>query len=129
MPKRPTSAAILAANLKGLMAKAPDLNSQPKVAKRTNGEVSQATISNILRGQGNATLKNIDALADVFRVPAWLLMHPNLETIDLELLQLLQQLPHDRSQRVRGMIDAAFGVTSEAPAPSLHEPPARYTNR
>ena len=59
---------VLAKRLRDLMDKRPDLETQEKVAKRSN--VAQTTVGRILRGSVAATLDNVEAIAGAFGVPA-----------------------------------------------------------
>lgn len=69
---------VLAQNLRALMARTPDLDSQPKVAARSG--VGQRTVGRILLGQVAATIDTLDALANAFGMSAWELLDPTLST-------------------------------------------------
>lgn len=70
---------LLAGNVKKLMAISPDRDSQEKVAAGAKGQISQKTVSNVLRATGpDPTLSTLEALSKSFRVPSWALLHPTL---------------------------------------------------
>jgi len=59
---------IVARNLAALMSQHSHLNSQAKVAGQSDA-VSSATVGRICRGEVDATIETIGALANVFQVP------------------------------------------------------------
>lgn len=75
---------VLATNLQALMSRYPDLDSQTKIAARTNKpggkKVAQTSISNMLNPNSmvTPTLENIEAIAVAFGLQAWQLLHPTL---------------------------------------------------
>lgn len=69
---------IVAERLSGLMKTFPQLNTQPKLAKRSG--VGQTTIGRILRGEVDANSKTLEALATPFGVPIGYLYGDGNET-------------------------------------------------
>lgn len=68
---------LLAENLQKLMEADPNLDSQPKLAKRAG--VAQKTISNLLNADGpSPRLEIVHLVAKAFRMPVWRLLHPTL---------------------------------------------------
>lgn len=67
----------LAANLRLLMEER-DL-SQSALAQKSKGSVSQKTISNMLKADGDhhPRVDNIEAVADVLQIDSWLLLLPH----------------------------------------------------
>lgn len=79
-----TAKQVLAANLRALMGGDPGLNSQTKIASRAQKaggkKVAQTSVSNMLNPNSriSPTLENIEAIACVFGLQAWQLLHPTL---------------------------------------------------
>lgn len=79
-----TAKQILASNLSALMAMREDVKTQQKLAAKASKaggrKVAQTTISNMLNPEENPspTLRNIEAVAAVFSLQAWQLLHPTL---------------------------------------------------
>lgn len=71
---------VLANNLKRLMDRKPDLESGPKLERRSH--VAQKTISNVLAGRHDTQLSTIEKLAKSFGLQAYHLLIP-LEDEDL----------------------------------------------
>lgn len=69
----------LAKNLRELMEQSPDLDSHAKLAKRA--KVGSGSIGYMLDPDGgNPTLHNIAKVAQVWKLEAWQLLHPELPT-------------------------------------------------
>lgn len=67
--------AVLAHNVQHLLSTHATLNTQMKLAQKAG--VGQSTISRILKGDAQTTLKTLDAIAGVFKVsPSALLLPP-----------------------------------------------------
>lgn len=81
---RKTAKQVLAANLRALMDGTPELDSQMKIAARAQKaggkKVAQTSISNMLNPNSRVspTLENLEAVASVFGLQAWQLLHPTL---------------------------------------------------
>lgn len=98
-----TAKQILAGNLKALMEARPELNSQPKIAAKASkaegrkNKVAQTTVSNMLNPNSvtSPSLRNIEAVASVFGLQAWQLLHPTLgnETVAAEVVARLVAAP------------------------------------
>lgn len=82
------AARALAENLRALMNATPDLNSQPKVGKRS--KIDQRTVGRILNCENSPTLKQIDALAEAFGLLPWQLLVPNLDPANVPAVSLTQ---------------------------------------
>lgn len=78
------SARSLAQNLRVLMDAHPDLDSNPKLGKKTKLGVS--AISRLLNGH-NATLETLDRIAEAFHVQTWQLLMPGLDPKNLPVVQ------------------------------------------
>lgn len=65
---------VLAANLRRLMASKPDLESGPKLQKKS--KVAQKTISNVLAGRHDTQLSTIEKLARPFGFEAYQILIP-----------------------------------------------------
>jgi transcriptional regulator with XRE-family HTH domain len=63
------TAKVLAENLNALMAFHPNLNSNPKLAKKM--EVSTATISRLRNAEVDANLSTVELIAKAFDVDVW----------------------------------------------------------
>jgi transcriptional regulator with XRE-family HTH domain len=72
---RPTVGKTLADNLKALMQRRDW--SQAQLADKSG--VSQRHISNVLRAQTSSSVESVDALANAFGLPGWLLLIPGLD--------------------------------------------------
>ena len=79
-----TAKQILAANLQALMNARADLKTQGKIAAKASKaggkKVAQTSISNMLKPESpfSPTLANVEAVASVFGLQAWQLVHPTL---------------------------------------------------
>jgi transcriptional regulator with XRE-family HTH domain len=58
---------LLARNLRALMESHPTLNTQQKVARKAG--IAQASVSRVLRLEQAVTLRQLESLADAFKVP------------------------------------------------------------
>lgn len=117
-----TAQRTLAENLGRLMLGNPDVNSQPKLARRTHGQVSQRTVSNMLDPEGNTTLRNLQAVADALRVPAWMLLHPSVSLLDAELLETLASLAPSDLHKLRQLLPVMFSQDQADSVASLPTP-------
>lgn len=72
---------ILSANLKRLMLHAENPSSGPaveKAARLLGLSIGRTTVTRYSHAAGNPTLDHLEALAKVFGVEAWQLLHPTL---------------------------------------------------
>jgi uncharacterized membrane protein YhfC len=90
--------ATLATNLADLMGKNSGLSSALLIEKATKGAIGHSTVARMKAGS-NATLDNVQALAALFNLEAWQLLHPTLGveeeaelSVEIALSVLVQQL-------------------------------------
>jgi DNA-binding XRE family transcriptional regulator len=83
------SLAVLAANLKALMERRPDLSSGAKLAKRSG--IAQKTINNIENGRHDPKLSTVEALARAFNLRSHQLLCPTEEASFLVVAQAYAQ--------------------------------------
>lgn len=90
---------ILARNLKKLMDGSKDLSSQSAIARKAKPKVAQTTIGYMLKPDsivGSPTIEKMEAVAAVFGLEAWQLLHPSmgdhvLKEGELELYRRLRE--------------------------------------
>lgn len=90
--EEPTSsgtAKVLGQNLESLMRATPELNSNPKLAKKT--ELGTGTISRLRNGEVDANLATLEKLAAAFHVEAWQLLVAGLDPVNLPTLQPISE--------------------------------------
>lgn len=75
--------AVLAENLRALMAANPSLSSSPKMAKRSG--VSARTVNNAGNARHDPKLSSVEAMAKSFGLEAYQLLVPSVEKKFLEL--------------------------------------------
>lgn len=85
VPTVSRSALVLRGNLSALMKANKELNSNPKVARKTG--LSTSSVSRLLNGQVDATLETVEKLAQAFQLSAWQLLVPDIEPDNLPALQ------------------------------------------
>lgn len=85
VPTVSAAALVLGGNLSVLMRSNKDLDSNPKVAKKTG--LSTSSVSRLLNGQVDATLETVERIAQAFQVAPWQLLVPNIEPDNLPALQ------------------------------------------
>lgn len=84
--------AVVARNLKRLMAASSDLRSQSALARRSG--VPQTTISDYLAPEKHGkwpSLEGVHKLASAFGIEAWQLCHPSLGDISKEQQELFER--------------------------------------
>lgn len=74
-----SAASVLADNLTALMAADTEVSSQPRLAKKAG--LDQKTIWRIVNQVNSPTIEAVEALAGVFKVAAWQLIHPAFKPI------------------------------------------------
>jgi hypothetical protein len=74
---------VLAMHVKNLM-NGSEFNSQPTLAKKT--EMGSGTIGRILRAEAAVTLDTLAAIAKVFDLQPWQLIHPSMGKTDEALM-------------------------------------------
>lgn len=121
LPRMTSARQILAQNLRTLMSKTPSLDHRDKIAARSG--VSPRTVGYMLQsGDGNPTLRNIEAVADAFKVPVWRLLtdSPNVDKL-LLLNQILGTagVPDD-------VVGDQWNATLQNGTRSVQEPRAAY---
>jgi transcriptional regulator with XRE-family HTH domain len=95
------TAQILAANLAGLMAAHSELNSNPKLAKKT--ELSTGTISRLRNSDVDANLDTLERLARAFQVDPWQLLVPGMDPKNVPTLQPTSEAERRLYERIREM--------------------------
>lgn len=93
---------ILAKNVQALMDARPNLDSNPKLAKRISA--STATISRIRNAETDCTLDTLDKLAAAFEISAWQLLVPGLGAHNYPVLRTLSPQESDMYERLRSVI-------------------------
>lgn len=88
-PALTPSAWVVSANLKKLMDVTPELNSNPKLGKKTG--LGASAVSRLLNGH-NATLETVDRVAEAFGLPGWQLLIPNLDPGNLPVVQSAKEV-------------------------------------
>lgn len=76
-PSGSATAKVLGKNLTALMEVTPELDSNPKMAKKTG--MSASTIHRMRNGQVDATLRTLEKLAKPFKVQPWELLLPTFD--------------------------------------------------
>jgi transcriptional regulator with XRE-family HTH domain len=125
--KQPTIKEILAANLEALMAKN-SLEQKPLSLKSGRfGKVSQKTISNILSRNHYASLKTIEALADIFGVTPAEIISPGMEFVKYEpdrryIHEAISRIPQEDLSKAKMVISAFDPEGEELSAPPANNP-------
>ncbi len=122
LPRMTSARQILADNLRALMSKTPALDHRDKIAARSG--ISARTVGYMLQsGDGNPTLRNIEAVADAFKVPVWRLLtdSPNVDKLIL-LNKILgpNAVPDD-------VVGDQWNATLQNGAPTAQQPRAPYS--
>lgn len=78
------TAKVLGKNLEALMSAHPELDSNPKLGKKT--DLGTGTISRLRNGLVNANLETLGKLASAFQVEPWQLLVPNIDPGNLPVL-------------------------------------------
>jgi transcriptional regulator with XRE-family HTH domain len=94
-----SAAQVLARNLDRLMHAHPDLDSNPKLAKKS--KVGIATISRVRNAETEATLDTIEKLAKAFGVISWQLLVPEIDPGNLPALQPTTEPERKLYERLR----------------------------
>ncbi|MGJ7497493.1 helix-turn-helix domain-containing protein [Variovorax sp. RT4R15] len=94
--------AIVGDNLRRLMEKRPNLDSNPKLSVRSG--IGVATISRIINGETAATLDTLGMLARAFELQPWQLMVPNLDSTNPQILQSISAKEAELYTRLRESI-------------------------
>lgn len=94
-----STAKVLGKNLTTLMAAHKDLNSNPKLAKKT--KLSGSTISRMRNGQVDANLDTLERLSQAFHVEPWQLLVPNVEAGNLPVLMPISEAERKLHDRLR----------------------------
>lgn len=93
------TAKVLGANLAALMAAHKELNSNPKLAKKTG--LGTGTISRVRNGEVDVNLATLEQLAKAFHVETWQLLVPQMEPNNLPALQALSPQERRLYERLR----------------------------
>lgn len=142
---------ILAGNIAALQNVRPDLKSHAKLAKQCSTatrKIGARTIGHVLNAKDGPQpqLDTIVAIADAFRVPAWLLLTPDFDPKGktggalppadaLELAYLLTEMPAERRELLLGLFrkEGATNQTTPAahwrPETTLHQVSPPYDHR
>jgi len=142
---------ILAGNVAALMNVRPDLSSHAKLAKQCSTatrKIGARTIGHVLNAKDGPQpqLDTIVAIADAFRVPAWLLLTPDFDPKGktggapppadaLELAYLFTEVPVERRELLLGIFrkESSTSETTLAanrrPDIALHQVSPSYEHR
>jgi transcriptional regulator with XRE-family HTH domain len=93
------TAKVLGANLAALMAAHKDLNSNPKLSKKTG--LGTGTLSRVRNGEVDVNLDTLEKLAKAFHVEAWQLLVPRMEPNNLPALQAISPEERRLYERLR----------------------------
>jgi transcriptional regulator with XRE-family HTH domain len=94
-----TTAKVLGTNIAALMAAHKELNSNPKLAKKTG--LGTATLSRVRNGEVDANLDTLERLAKAFHIEAWQLLVPRMEPNNLPALQAISPEERRLYERLR----------------------------
>jgi transcriptional regulator with XRE-family HTH domain len=103
----------LSANLRVLMQATPDLDSQPKIAKRSG--VSQSTVGRLIRGDVRCKLDSLDGVARAFGLAAWQLLVPDLDPTNPPVLRELNHHERELYERIRAAAQELAQYAKEKP--------------
>jgi transcriptional regulator with XRE-family HTH domain len=79
-----STAKVLGANLQALMASHSDLNSNPKLAKKTG--LGTGSVSRLRNGEVDPTLSTLEKVAKAFDIAPWQLLVPGIDPSNLPAL-------------------------------------------
>jgi transcriptional regulator with XRE-family HTH domain len=108
MGKMPSIREIAAHNLGELMAKDDSARTLEKLALKSG--VGKSTIDRMKKGQVGVSLDTLEAVAQVFKIEAWQLIHPHMgnDSFENELLTMLKGVDADGR---RSLVRIALGLS------------------